>query len=81
MTNPMLRRQTAGGTYQSSVIRWKMAEDAIENGMSVTVFVNFSETVRHYQRLDTNCVVGEKTRAKKEIIISQHFKRTRRGLL
>jgi superfamily II DNA or RNA helicase len=35
-----------------------MAEDAIENGMSVAIFVNFSETVRALsKRLDTNCVV------------------------
>ena len=36
----------------------EMAEDAIENGMSVAIFVNFSETVRALsKRLDTNCVV------------------------
>ena len=36
----------------------EMAEDAIENGMSVVLFVNFSETVRALsKRLDTNCVV------------------------
>ena len=36
----------------------EMAEEAIENGMSVVVFVNFSETVRALsKRLDTNCVV------------------------
>jgi superfamily II DNA or RNA helicase len=36
----------------------EMTEEAIENGMSVVVFVNFSETVRALsKRLDTNCVV------------------------
>jgi superfamily II DNA or RNA helicase len=36
----------------------EMAEDAIEDGMSVAIFVNFSETVRALsKRLDTNCVV------------------------
>jgi superfamily II DNA or RNA helicase len=36
----------------------EMAEDAIENGMSVVLFVNFSETVRALsKRLETNCVV------------------------
>lgn len=36
----------------------EMAEDAIENGMSVALFVNFSETVRALsKRLETNCVV------------------------
>jgi len=36
----------------------EMAEDAIADGMSVAVFVNFSETVRAIsKRLDTNCVV------------------------
>lgn len=36
----------------------EMAEDAIEDGMSVALFVNFSETVRALsKRLDTNCVV------------------------
>lgn len=36
----------------------EMAEDSIENGMSVVLFVNFSETVRALsKRLDTNCVV------------------------
>jgi superfamily II DNA or RNA helicase len=36
----------------------EMAEDAVEAGMSVALFVNFSETVRALsKRLDTNCVV------------------------
>lgn len=36
----------------------EMAEDAIENGMSVALFVNFSETVRALtKRLNTNCTV------------------------
>lgn len=36
----------------------EMAEDALEDGMSVAIFVNFSETVRALcKRLDTNCVV------------------------
>ena len=36
----------------------EMAEDAIEDGMSAAIFVNFSETVRALsKRLETNCVV------------------------
>lgn len=36
----------------------EMAEDALEDGMSVVIFVNFSETVRALsKRLNTNCVV------------------------
>jgi superfamily II DNA or RNA helicase len=36
----------------------EMTEDAIEDGMSVVIFVNFSETVRALsKRLETNCVV------------------------
>jgi superfamily II DNA or RNA helicase len=36
----------------------EMTEDAIEDGMSVVIFVNFSETVRALsKRLNTNCVV------------------------
>lgn len=36
----------------------EMAEDALEDGMSVALFVNFSETVRALsKRLETNCVV------------------------
>ena len=36
----------------------EMAEDAIEDGMSAVLFVNFSETVRALsKRLETNCVV------------------------
>ena len=36
----------------------EMAEDALEDGMSVVIFVNFSDTVRALsKRLNTNCVV------------------------
>jgi len=36
----------------------EMAEDAVQDGMSVAVFVNFTETVRALsKRLNTNCVV------------------------
>lgn len=36
----------------------EMAEDALEDGMSIVIFVNFSETVRALsKRLNTNCVV------------------------
>lgn len=36
----------------------EMAEDAIEDGMSVVIFVNFSDSVRALsKRLNTNCVV------------------------
>lgn len=36
----------------------EMAEDAIEDGMSVVIFVNFSDTIRALlKRLNTNCVV------------------------
>jgi superfamily II DNA or RNA helicase len=40
----------------------EMVEDALEDGMSVAIFVNFSDTVRALsKRLDTSCVVwGEK---------------------
>jgi superfamily II DNA or RNA helicase len=41
----------------------EMAEDAIEDGMSVVVFVNFSDTIRALaERLDTNCIVWGENR-------------------
>ena len=46
----------------------EMAEDALEDGMSVVIFVNFSETVRALsKRLNTNCVVwGENKLGERE---------------
>jgi superfamily II DNA or RNA helicase len=50
----------------------EMAEDGIEDGMSVVLFVNFSETVRALsKRLNTNCVVwGENKGNERDIHIS-----------
>lgn len=46
----------------------EMAEDALEDGMSAAIFVNFSETVRALsKRLETNCVVwGENKGSERE---------------
>lgn len=46
----------------------EMAEDAINDGMSVVIFVNFSDTVRALsKRLNTNCIVwGENKGAERD---------------
>ncbi len=46
----------------------EMVEDALEDGMSVALFVNFSETVRALsKRLNTNCIVwGENKGTERE---------------
>ena len=50
----------------------EMAEDALEDGMSVVIFVNFSETVRALsKRLNTNCVVwGENKGNERDVYIA-----------
>ena len=50
----------------------EMAEDALEDGMSVVIFVNFSETVRALsKRLNTNCVVwGENKGNERDVHIA-----------
>lgn len=50
----------------------EMAEDALEDGMSVAIFVNFSDTVRALsKRLNTNCVVwGENKGGERDIHIA-----------
>lgn len=49
-----------------------MVETALEDGMSVALFVNFSETVRALsKRLDTNCIVwGENKGNERDVNIS-----------
>ena len=50
----------------------EMVEDALEDGMSVVIFVNFSETVRALsKRLNTNCVVwGENKGNERDVYIA-----------
>lgn len=50
----------------------EMVEDALEDGMSVVIFVNFSETVRALsKRLNTNCVVwGENKGNERDVHIA-----------
>ena len=50
----------------------EMAEDALEDGMSVVIFVNFSDTVRALsKRLNTNCVVwGENKGNERDVHIA-----------
>jgi hypothetical protein len=50
----------------------EMAEDALQDGMSVVIFVNFSETVRALsKRLNTNCVVwGENKGRERDVYIA-----------
>ena len=61
----------------------EMAEDALEDGMSVVVFVNFSETVRALsKRLKTNCVVwGENKGNEREKHISDFQADTKRVII
>jgi superfamily II DNA or RNA helicase len=60
----------------------EMAEDALEDGMSVAIFVSFSETVRALStRLGTDCIVwGENKRNERDVNI-ENFQSDRRRVI